>query len=424
MSYDNNNEYEGELTVCVTLIAESSLLMATDLNPDDFIFPETRNIYQTLLSLSATSEPIDVITVATEMDNSGMGTGWLQRFGELSSMVSVKNFDSYAKHVKKMSQVRSVRGIAQNLLDNSESGTKAADEAIMELMGINNTKRNYDHSLQSALIAATNEIERQVAGGDILGVKTGIALIDKLFGGFHNSDLITIGARPAMGKTALMLNLAINADEPVGIISAEQGMAQMGSRIMSIGGMVSTSKIRSGNLGHDDYSKITQVGSKLMSRVIQLYDKPAPTLRDIVSQARKWRHTLGIKALYVDYLQRIKVDGTAARHEQIGDIAMGLKELARELDIPVIALAQVNRAVESRPNKRPQMGDLKDSGVIEQESDVIAMLYRDEVYTDDSEFKGIAEIDYKKNRHGETGLIRTSWRGEFLKFDDLSSQYQ
>jgi len=292
------------------------------------------------------------------------------------------------------------------------------------LMAMNHTKRQFDHTLQSSLNAAIEDLERRMDGGEVLGVKTGIAAVDRFIGGFHNSDLIIVGARPAMGKTAFMLNLAINADAPVGIISAEQGMMQMGGRVIAIGGQVNTARMRSGDLGKDDFDRITQIGTKLRDRVIQFYDKPAPTLQDIVRQARKWKHKLKIKALYIDYVQRIKVDGKAPRHEQIGGVAMGLKELARELDIPVIALAQVNRSVEARTNRRPQMGDLKDSGVIEQEADVIAMLYRDEVYDENTDSKGIAEIDIKKNRHGEIGIIRTSWRAEFLRFDDLAPQYQ
>jgi replicative DNA helicase len=245
--------------------------------------------------------------------------------------------------------------------------------------------------------------------------------MDKFIGGFHNSDLVIVGARPAMGKTAFMLNLAINADAPVGIISAEQGMMQMGGRVIAIDGRINTAGIRSGKLEDEDYNRMTASYSRLRDRVIQFYDKPAPTLQDIVRQARKWKHNLDIKALYIDYVQRVKVDGKAPRHEQIGDVAMGLKELARELDIPVIALAQVNRSVEARTNRRPQMGDLKDSGVIEQEADVIAMLYRDEVYDENSQHKGIAEVDIKKNRHGDIGIVRTVWRAEYLRFEDLAN---
>lgn len=420
----NNNNYDDEMTVAVTLINEPSLLMTTDISPDDFIYPEARGIFQTVSELESMNIPIDAITVAQHMEKMGMGTTWIKQFSELSFLSSPTNFKAYAKHLKEQSQIRSVQRIAKTLMEGANNGIKAADEAIAALMGLNQTKRTFDHTLQSSLSAAIDDIERRMDGGEVMGVKTGISAMDKFIGGFHNSDLIIVGARPAMGKTAFMLNLAINAGDPVGVISAEQGMMQMGGRVIAIGGSVDTGRMRSGSLNQDDFNRITQIGVKLRDRVIQFYDKPAPTLQDIVRQARKWKHNLDIKALYIDYVQRIKVDGKAPRHEQIGGVAMGLKELARELDIPVIALAQVNRSVESRPNKQPQMGDLKDSGVIEQEADVIAMLYRDEVYNEDSEAKGIAEIDIKKNRHGGIGIIRAAWRAEYLRFDDLAPQYQ
>lgn len=411
------------MTVVMTLIEEPSLLATTDLNSTDFIYPEARGIFETVSELEAMSVPVDAITVAQHMEKTNRGTQWIKRFGEMMSITVPKHFAEYAKHLKEKSQVRAVKRIAKNLIDGSDNGIEAADEAIRALMGLNQAKRSFDHTLQSSLSAAITDIERRMDGGDVLGVPTGIRAADNFIGGFHNSDLIVVGARPSMGKTAFMLNLAINADAPVGIISAEQGMMQMGGRVIAIGGQVNTARMRSGDMNNEDFDKVTQIVTKLRDRTIQFYDKPSPTLQDIVRQARKWKHNLKIKALYIDYVQRIKVDGKAPRHEQIGGVAMGLKELARELDIPVIALAQVNRSVEARTNRRPQMGDLKDSGVIEQEADVIAMLYRDEVYNEQTDAKGIAEVDIKKNRHGGIGIIRTAWRAEYLRFDDLAQQY-
>jgi replicative DNA helicase len=418
-----NNNYDDEMAVAVTLINEPSLLMTTDLSGDDFIYPEARGIFQTVTELEAMSVPVDAITVAQHMEKAGLGTMWIKRFSELMQLSSPGNFKAYAKHLKEQAQVRAVHVIAKQLAESAAKGVEAADEAIRALMGLSQTKRNFDHTLQAALTEATNDLERRMTGGELLGVKTGITACDNFIGGLHNSDLIIVGARPAMGKTAFMLNLALNADAPVGIISAEQGMMQMGGRVIAIDGRVNTGSMRSGKLNDDDFSRMTVSYSKLRERVIQFYDKPAPTLQDIVRQARKWKHNLDIKALYIDYIQRIKVDGSAPRHEQIGNVAMGLKELARELDIPVIALAQINRTVEARQNRRPQMGDLKDSGVIEQEADVIAMLYRDEVYDEKTEHKGIAEVDIKKNRHGGIGIIRTIWRAEFLRFEDIATEY-
>jgi replicative DNA helicase len=243
-----------------------------------------------------------------------------------------------------------------------------------------------------------------------------------MLGGLHGGDLVIVGARPAMGKTALMLNMAASAlmaGFPVGVFSGEQGVSQITQRLIAIQGRIPVMRMRNGSLIGEDWSKLSAAVASLKDRGMYIFDKPAPTLSDIVRRARSWHYNHGIKAIYLDYLQRVKITTKAPRHEAIGEIAAGLKELARELNIPVIALAQVNREVEKRVNKRPFMGDLKDSGTIEQEADQIFMLYRDEVYNEETKDKGLAEINIEKNRHGSTGRVDLAWRGEYLRFENL-----
>jgi replicative DNA helicase len=225
-------------------------------------------------------------------------------------------------------------------------------------------------------------------------------------------------------NTAFMLNCALGANACVGIMSTEQGYSQLGTRLIAIDGKVSISRMRRAQqLDDSDFARITGSSNRMMDGEIYINDMPSPTLADIARQARQWKFRKNIKALYIDYIQRIKVTGSAPRHEQIGDIAMGLKELARELNIPVIALAQVNRNVEQRADRRPGMADLKDSGGIEQEADMVMTLYRDEVYNQDTQDKGMIEILIAKNRHGETGRLRAAWMGEYLKVGTLENRY-
>ena len=252
---------------------------------------------------------------------------------------------------------------------------------------------------------------------------SGLQKLDRALGCFRNGDLIVFGARPSIGKTAVMLNFALSAKKPVGIISTEQGRVQMGARTMSIDSRVSLHKQRTAALDKSDWQNMTKCLSKMRDVKAWLNDKPSATINDILRQARKWKQLHNIGALYVDYIQHIPGDNRIPRHLQVESTVVALKNLARELDIPVVALAQVNRKVEDRTDKRPFMSDLKDSGSIEQEADQIALIYRDEVYNDPSPLQGIIEFNIAKNRHGPIGKLDAVWLGEYLLVKDIEARY-
>jgi replicative DNA helicase len=274
---------------------------------------------------------------------------------------------------------------------------------------------------------AIDEMQRATEG-NLVGVTSGVRDIDDMLGGFHDGDLVVIGARPAMGKTAFMLNLAASANCPVGMISGEQGRAQIGMRLMAINGSLSLHKMRTGALTNDEWSRVSSTMARMRERPVWVFDKPAPTIDEIVQQARAWKFDQNIGILMVDYLQKIRGGNGESFRLQVGDIAAQLKDVGRELKIPVIALAQVKREVENRTmgddglGRMPHMSDLAESGVIEMEADVIATLYRPEVYDDSPQFQGLAYFNVDKNRHGPVGHKVLSWRGEFLKFSDLAHQ--
>ena len=312
------------------------------------------------------------------------------------------------------------------LVEAAERGdVMAMQEACDKIMNLGSETKNYDFSFDEMFRDTIEDALNQMEGNEQGKISTGIYDIDSQIGGFHNGDLIILAARPAMGKTALMINMAMGAGQgkKVGIMSGEQPKVQIGYRAFAIESGLAIGDLRK-EMTEQSYMQLSDAAAKLADKGGRIYEKPAPTIQDVCTKAREWKYKYKIDAIYIDYLQRIKATNTAVpKHEQVAEIAMTLKELARTLDIPIIALAQVNRSVESRPDKRPGTGDIKDSGVVEQEADQILTLYRDEVYFEDTDSRGIAEIDVKKNRHGATGCIRVEWIARCLKFKGLTENW-
>ncbi len=413
-----------EWAVVGGLLLDNSKLAELDLVGDDFLDAKYRQVFEAVCDLVAAQEVADVITVAEKLERETGRKNWLPILGEIAKNTwSTANISSYAKIVKEEARKRRAVEIANRLRDDVGRGLGAVDEAIRDLMQLNTTRKNYECSISQALTAAVDMMDEAAhTEGKIVGITTGLEDLDNCIGGFQNTDLYVIGARPAMGKTAFLLNCANAANVPAGIISSEQGREQVGLRLIAIDGRVSAHRMRVADLETNEWNKVTRTVSELANKRVWINDQPGPTIEQVIRQARKWKFQHDIKILYLDYIQRIKADASLPRHEQVGAIAMALKELARELEIPVVALAQVNRSVEARPNKRPYMSDLKDSGAIEQEADNIMTLYRDEVYNPESKDKGIVEIAVMKNRHGPTGLIRAVWNAEFMRFEDFEAQ--
>jgi len=411
--------YRYETGIIVKLLTDNSAFAQCDLRPDEFGDNQLREVYQTIETLFNRGEAVNWLTVAEYLISQGGPDFHAFLASLLSDTPPVSDLDVYVNAVRRGNEVRKAQDIGHRLLnDSSQEGV--IDSAVRDLMTLSMPAKRYDHSVNTALKMAVGEVDLAFEG-KAAGITTGLIDLDTMLGGLHGGDLVIIGARPAMGKTALMLNMAlaaVGAGNRVGVFSGEQGVSQIGQRLIAIQGRVPIMRMRNGNMLDEDWPKLSAAVSSLKDRGLEIFDKPSPTLSDIVRKARHWHYTHGVKALYLDYLQRVKTTSKAPRHEAIGEIAAGLKELARELDIPLVVLAQVNREVEKRTNKRPLMGDLKDSGTIEQEADQIFMLYRDEVYNDETKDKGIAEISIEKNRHGRTGRIDLVWKGEYLRFEN------
>ncbi|WP_372833093.1 replicative DNA helicase [Pontibacterium sp.] len=419
--------FEAERTVAMLTILDNSVLAEIDLPLGWFGNEHIRAVLETASSLNSQGVPAEPTTIAERLSDSRPGVDWMSYIVDLCrNVIGHRNsLNSYVDVIRSEYQRRQSQTIAQRLIaDVADEGQNAVDLAIRELMDLNMRNRSYDYDAKAVVKAGIEYTEKAfeaAQNGGQIGITTGLSDLDKATGGFHGSDLVVIPARPAMGKTALMLNLALNSNARFGVISSEQGVEQMGTRMISIQGQVSGARIRNGSLTDEDWRSF-EVGARtlLNNAKFHLNDDPVITIGEIQRQARKWKFTHDIQILFVDYIQRIQpTDSRLAKHAQVEEVTRGLKNLARELNIPVVALAQVNRECEKRPDKRPGMGDIADASIVEKEADSIWTLYRDEVYNSDTHDQGVAEINICKNRHGPTGAVRVVWDGKCFKFRDI-----
>lgn len=413
-----------EQQVIYSLLIDNALMQNCDLEPVEFSQWQNQEVYRVIRELSDKKEVSDILTVAERLEVDCPEHKFLPYLSDLLGKgFGGSGFDQHCKIIRKDHRKRQALQIASELSaavkdNNQEQGV---DQAIQSLMNLNTVGTNYDHGMKEVMYAATSMVADAHEMDGIKGVSTGLEDLDDTLGGFNKTDLVIIGARPAMGKTAFMLNLAIAANRPVGIISAEQDHRQIGLRFVSVDGKVDSQKLRTGGFYDEEWGDFSRAVRRLTEKPIRVNDEPAITISKVIRQARDWVYKYGIEALYVDYLQKIEhTDKSQPRHIQVGEIARALKNLARELQIPVIALAQVNRQCEQRPDKRPNNSDLADAGEIEKEADEVMFLYRDEVYNSDSEQKGIAEIIVSKNRHGPTGTVRCVFIGKFMRFEQIA----
>jgi len=419
---DNILDAECYVLGAMVIGGEKAIAKVAHLQPEHFTDIRHRWLFGVLMALNADRTPTDIVTIHHYL---------VKRHGERGREAAVyadeiynatpgaANIANYAKILVERHTERQTREIASTLSDNPTQ--EGAQEAMRALLALAQTDQAREHTMRQAVKAAWEDIEAAFAGGGKLrGITTGLPELDDYLGGFHPGDLIIIGARPAMGKTALLLSMAQAADAPRGFISAEQSSGQIGQRAISMTSRIPVSVLRAGQIGEEDFPMCSAAIGRLTQQDCVIYDKPAPTLAEVVHVARRWKVERGIQILYVDYVQRIK-HGNAKqpRHERVAEVAEGLKELARELNIPVVALAQVARAVDERNNKRPGMADLSDSSALEKEADQVIMLYRDEVYKPDSEHRGTAELILEKNRHGGIGMIRVAFNGPIVTFSGL-----
>lgn len=406
------------------MIAPDALDKVADrIAESDFYRKDHRLIWRAIMELSARGQPCDAVTLGDWFDSNGLGDmmGGAGYCVELANTIpSAANITAYAQIVREKSVMRQVIDQATQLVESAyagqSNGVELLDRGITELMALQKVEARSEYTLRQAMTLAFAEAERaRELGGRIPGIASGLVDLDRILGGWHDSDLIVIGARPAQGKTAVLLNFATACALPSGIVSAEQPAQQIGARVMSIKSLVPAERMRNGRFEPQDLRKLENAVGELCERTCMIYDRSSPTIADVSRMARKWKQQNGIRVLFVDYVQRIEASQTrqsANKAEKVGEVVRGLKNLARDLEIPVIALAQVGRQADGR---QPGMGDLSDSSEIEKEADQILTLFRPGT-ADDNADDSEAIISVEKNRHGPCGEIKTVWVPETMRF--------
>lgn len=389
---------------------------------DHFFRPDHQLIFGAIAALAGEKKASDPVTVSELLQrrNKLKDVGGLAYLGSLTrDTPGAANARSYAQIVFDRWQARQAIIIANTLSHNAAHDDKAPDKAIQALMALSHKQKTADGILGDEIGPFMDELDEMYSTGSRPpGVMSGLKKLDANTGGFAKGHLVIVAARPAMGKTTFALNVAAyNPELPIGMMSGEQPRRELIRAMISMRSKVSSHAMRLGKVTEADWPLITGAAKMLRDAPFYVNDQPSPHLDDIFRQARKWKHYHNIQLLISDYLQRQNGPGEK-RHEQVENIVRGHKEIARELDIPVILLCQINREVDKREDKRPQLGDLRDSGAIEQEGDLILSLYRDEVYYGRNSRAGEAEIAALKNRHGPTGVVVCKFTGSYLKFED------
>ncbi|MDX9820822.1 MAG: replicative DNA helicase [Syntrophales bacterium] len=404
------------------------------LTHQDFYSEAHRKIFLAVTELAERNEPSDLVTLGSflkdknQLDSIG-GTSYLATLVE--SVPSAANISAYAKLVKEKSVLRQLISTATGIVTRSY-GTGAdvdqlLDEAEHAIFEISEHKiRPSFYPMKDIIKDSFRTIERLYERKELVtGVPTGFGKIDEITSGLQNSDLIIIAGRPSMGKTAFALNIAehvaLEENIAVAIFSLEMAKEQLAMRMFSSIAKVNSQKLRRGFVGETDWPKLTTAAGRLSEAPIFIDDTPAITVLEMKAKARRLKADKGLGLVILDYLQLMRSGGSKdSREQEISEISRSLKALAKELAVPVIALSQLNRKVEDRTNRRPQMADLRESGAIEQDADVIAFIYRDEVYnkSEDNTERGFAEIIIGKQRNGPTGTVKLVFQEAFTRFEN------
>ena len=431
------NDIEAEQAVLGSMLTDKDAVIAAIevLKPEDFYREDNKTIYTAVLSLYNRAEPIDIITLKSELTSMGKfdSVGGLEYLAELPEKVpTTANVDKYIKIVEEKSILRNLIKTANEIItlgyDPTEDVENIMDGAEKKIFDIMQSKNQKGYTpIKDVLIETFAQLEQLYNQKQhITGVPTGFADLDYKTAGFHGSDLILVAARPAMGKSAFALNIATNAavraKVPVAIFSLEMSKEQMVNRILCSEAMVDSNKVRTGKLDEQDWAKLASALGPLSEAEIYIDDTPGISVMEIRAKCRKLKLEKGLGMVVIDYLQLITASSNrrgGSREQEIAEISRSLKILAKELDIPVIALSQLSRAPEQRPDHRPMLSDLRESGSIEQDADKVIFLYRDDYYNEDSEKKNIAEIIMAKHRAGSTGTIELLWLGNYTKFVNI-----
>lgn len=403
------------------------------LTEEDFYRAAHQAIYSGMAALADRREPIDIITLSQQLRATGKldQAGGVENIARLAESVpSAANVLFYAKVVKESALRRRVIHEATEVINNAFSAQGDVDDFIDETE--QRILKVSEHRLSTSFVPVGEVVQDSIKlveklydlKQSITGVPSGFGDLDKITAGFQPSDLVIVAARPAMGKTSLVLNIAehiaIHEQKAVAVFSLEMSKEQLVMRMLCSESRVDSSRVRTGHLGERDFPKLVDAASKLAEAPIYIDDTAGISVSEMRAKARRLHREHPLAMVVVDYLQLMRSPAYSnSREQEIADISRSLKALAKELRVPVVALSQLNRSVESRTDKRPMSSDLRESGAIEQDADIIMFIYRDEVYNPDTPDKGVAELLIAKHRNGPTGTVRLAFFREYTRFDPL-----
>ncbi|CAH0344908.1 replicative DNA helicase [Bacillus sp. CECT 9360] len=431
---------EAEQAVLGAIFLEPSSLTLTSeiLIPEDFYRSSHQKIFNVMIKLNDSGKAVDLITVTEDLAASKNleEVGGISYLSELAGSVpTAANIEYYARIVEEKSLLRRLIRTATNIAqegysreDEVESLLGEAEKNIMEVAQRKNA--GAFQNIKDVLVKTYDNIEVLTnRKDDITGIPTGFAELDRMTAGFQRNDLIIVGARPSVGKTAFALNIAQNVatktEENVAIFSLEMGAEQLVMRMLCAEGNINAQNLRTGSLTDEDWRKLTMAMGSLSNAGIYIDDTPGVRIGEIRSKCRRLKQEQGLGMILIDYLQLIQGNGQSGenRQQEVSEISRSLKALARELQVPVIALSQLSRGVEQRQDKRPMMSDIRESGSIEQDADIVAFLYRDDYYDKETENQNIIEIIIAKQRNGPVGTVSLAFVKEYNKFVNLERRF-
>ncbi len=403
---------------------------------EDFYRADHRVIFEHLSRLHEARSPLDTITLYDALKASGQldSVGGPEYLAELAEVVpTAANAQEYARIVRDNATLRRFIGVSSELVEEAYHGVTEVDDfldrAEGEILAVaDRGTRDELSSVRELLKPAFQALEARMKDRrEVTGLTTGFVELDKLTAGLQRSDLIILAARPSMGKTSLGLNMAVNAaieaGATVGVFSLEMSKQQLVLRMVASQARVPQEKLRTGYLTDENFQDLFQAAEELSRASIYIDDTPALNYLALRSKCRRLKSEHGLDLVVVDYLQLMRGPrNISSREQEISEISRSLKALAKEMDVPVMALSQLNRELEKRQDKRPKLADLRESGAIEQDADLVLFIYRDEVYNENSPQKGVAEIIIAKHRNGPLGTVQVSFQGAYTRFDNLASE--
>ncbi|SDW99938.1 replicative DNA helicase [Paenibacillus sp. CF384] len=443
MSFDRippqNMEAEQAVLGAVLLQTEALITAMERLRSEDFYLPSHQLLFEAMVELGEASQPIDLVTLTAYLQDRQQleeigGVSYLAKLG--NAVPTAANVDYYAQIVEEKSMLRRLIRTATNIVSEgyaaAENVGAMLSDAEARIMELSNRRSSTGFiSIRDVLMEVFEKVEQLYSNkGGSTGIPSGFTDLDKMTAGFQKNDLIIVAARPSVGKTAFALNIAQNvgvrARETVAIFSLEMSAAQLVQRMICAESNVDAGRLRTGYLEGDDWEKLTMAIGSLSEAQIFIDDTPGITVSDIRAKCRRLKKERGLGMILIDYLQLIQGRGKAGenRQQEVSEISRTLKQIARELEVPVIALSQLSRGVEQRQDKRPMMSDLRESGSIEQDADIVAFLYRDDYYDKESEKKNIIEIIIAKQRNGPVGTVELAFLKNYNKFVSLDRSHQ